>query len=54
MNERFIIICRECLEEHLTTEVEFLNVGEDMHGHDVMYFVCPVTKTETESKVYRK
>ena len=54
MNERFIVICRECSEEHLTTEVEFLNVEEDIYGHDVMYFVCPITKTETESRVYRK
>ena len=54
MNERFIVICPECGEEHLTTEVEFLNVEEDMQGHDVMHFVCPVSNTATKSKVYRK
>ncbi len=54
MNEQFIVICPECNEKHLTTEVEFLNVEEDMAGHDIMYFVCPITNTPTSSKVYRK
>lgn len=54
MNEQFIVICPECSEEHLTTEVEFVNVEEDMQGRDVMHFVCPVTKTMTKSLVYRK
>ena len=54
MNEQFIVICSECSEEHLTTEVEFLNVEEDMQGRDVMYYVCPITNIETSSLVYRK
>lgn len=54
MNEQFIVICSECSEEHLTTEVEFLNVEENMQGRDVMYYVCPVTNTETSSMVYKK
>lgn len=54
MNEKFIVICTECSEEHLTTEVEFLNVEEDMQGRDVMYFVCPVTTTESKSLVYKQ
>ena len=54
MNEQFIVICPECSEEHLTTEVEFLNVEESWEGHDVMFFVCPVTDTDTKSKVYKK
>lgn len=54
MNEKFIVICTECSEEHLTTEVEFLNVEEDMQGRDVMYFVCPVTVTKTKSLVYKQ
>jgi hypothetical protein len=54
MNEQFIVICSECSEEHLTTEVKFLNVEEDMQGRDVMYYVCPITNTETSSLVYRK
>jgi hypothetical protein len=54
INEQFIVICGECSQEHLTTDVEFFDVEEDIHGHDVMYFVCPITKTETKSKVYRK
>jgi hypothetical protein len=54
MNKQFRVICRECSEEHATTEVEVLTVDEDIYGHDVVYFVCPVTKTETESRVYGK
>ena len=54
MNEQFIVLCPECGEEHLTTDVEFLNVEEDIQGHDIMYFVCPVTNNSTKSKVYKK
>jgi len=54
MTQRFIVICPECSEEHLTTEVEFLNVEEDIQGRDVMFFVCPITKTPTKSLVYGK
>jgi len=54
MNEQFIVICPECSEEHLTTEVKFLNVEEDMQGRDVMHFTCPVTQTDTTSLVYKK
>ena len=54
MNDHFIVICSECSEEHLTTEVTFLNVEEDMQGRDVMYYICPVTVTETKSLVYKQ
>ena len=54
MNEQYIVICLECGEKHLTTKVEFLNIEEDIQGQDVMYFVCPVTKTPTKSLVYRR
>ena len=54
MNERFVVICSECGEEHLTTEVEFLNIEEDFHGRDVMYYTCPITNEPTKSLVYRK
>lgn len=50
----YFVICSECSEEHLTTEVEALNVEEDSSGRDVFYFLCPVTQTETKSLVYRK
>lgn len=54
MNERFIVICTECSENHSTTEVEFLNIEEDMQGRDVMYYTCPITQRPTKSLVYRK
>lgn len=49
---RYFVICSECSEEHSTTEVEFLNVEEDIQGRDIMYFQCPTTETETKSPVY--
>ena len=54
MNEQFIVLCPECSSEHLTTEVEFLNIEEDIQGRDVMYYICPVTNTNTKSLVYKK
>lgn len=53
MNYQFIVMCHECSQEHFTNEVEFLNVEEDVHGRDVMYFLCPVTGTEEKSYVYK-
>ena len=47
-----IVICCECSQEHSTTDVEFLNIEEDIQGRDIMHFVCPVTNTETKSIVY--
>jgi hypothetical protein len=54
MNPQFIVICPECSEEHLTTEIESVNIEEDIQGRDVLYFVCPVTNMETKSLVYKK
>ena len=51
-NYRYIVVCTECSEDHSTLDVEFLNVEEDIQRRDVMYFVCPVTNTETKSLVY--
>jgi hypothetical protein len=50
---QFGVFCQNCSGEHFTDEVEFTNVEEDMQGRDIMHFVCPVTKTETKSLVYR-
>ena len=54
MNQEFIVVCRECGEHHFTEEVTFLNIEENIQGHDIMYFVCPVTNNKTKSSVYRK
>ena len=54
MNERFVVICPECGEKHLTTEVEFLNIEEDIQGRDVFFFKCPVTRQDTKSFVYSR
>jgi len=47
-----IVKCRECGEDHNPKEVEFLNIEEDIHGRDVMEFICPVTKHPIKSLVY--
>ena len=54
MNERLVVKCPECGQEHETEEVKFLNVEEDIQGRDVFYYVCPVTEKETKSLVYKK
>ena len=54
MNELFVVYCSECSDTHFVTEVEFLNVEEDIQGRDVIHFICPVTKTETKSLVRRQ
>lgn len=54
MNQEFIVVCRECGEHHFTEEVTFLNIEENIQGHDIMYFVCPVTNNKTKSSVYKK
>lgn len=54
MRFEYTVKCPQCGEEHLTEEVEFLNVEEDMEGRDVFYYVCPVTKEKTQSLVYTK
>ena len=51
--QRNYVLCPECKEEHFSDEVEFLDCYEGDRGQDVMKFVCPVTKKETESNVYR-
>ena len=54
MNERFIVKCTRCGEDHTTEEVKPLNVEEDIQGRDIFYFVCPVTNEEAQSFVFRK
>ena len=47
------VLCRECKEEHTNDEVECIDISEDIQGRDLIQFRCPVTKTITESFVYR-
>jgi hypothetical protein len=53
MNYSFVVKCGECNEEHLTSEVEFVNIEENFYGEDVAYFICPVNEMTTQSRVYR-
>lgn len=54
MNESFVVKCRECGDEHLTSEVKFVNIEENLYGEDVAYFICSVTDTITQSQVFRQ
>jgi hypothetical protein len=53
MSDMFVR-CRECGQEHESNEVEALDIAEDFEGRDVLTFICPVTKFETNSFVYRR
>ena len=54
MNYSFVVKCLECNDEHLTNEVKCVNIEENMYGEDVLYFICSVTDTITQSRVYRQ
>ena len=54
MNESFVVKCRECGNEHLTSEVKFVNIEENFYGEDVAYFICSETGSTTDSRVYRQ
>lgn len=43
----FCGICQTYFDE---TKVEFIDIEEDMQGHDVMTFKCPLCKKERRSK----
>ena len=49
MNESFVVKCCECGNEHLTSEVKFVNIEENFYGEDVAHFICNVTDTITQS-----
>jgi hypothetical protein len=53
MSDMFVR-CSECGEEHESNEVEALDIAEDFEGRDVLTFICPETKNETKSLVYRR
>lgn len=51
---RYFVVCKACGENHETSDVEFLNVEEDIQGRDVMEFKCPKTDTVQQSWVLGK
>ena len=46
--------CSECGSEHSSEEVETVNIEEDIFGRDLLTFICPVTKKQAQSNIYRK
>ena len=44
------VFCGPCQTYFDETKVEFIDIEEDIQGHDVMTFKCPVCKKERRSK----
>lgn len=49
-----IVTCPECKTESDSNKVEFVDISEDMYGHDVMEFVCPKCGKTVKANVYLK
>ncbi len=48
------VYCQECKEFHNVKDVEFVGIEEDIHGRDVMTYVCPETQKEVKGIVVSK
>ena len=46
--------CSECGEKHKADEAEFVNIEEDFLGRDLLTFICPKTKQQSQSLVYNE
>lgn len=53
MRETFVL-CKSCGEQHNTSDVEFLDIEEDIQGHDVMTFRCPTTEQVVKGLVFSR
>ena len=53
MKPLYFVWCPACVEEHETTDVDFLDVQEDYQGRDIMTYRCPETGTVQNSLVTR-
>jgi len=54
MERQYVVLCSACSDRHLTFEVEFVDIEEDIQGRDVMHFVCPITHESAKSLVLSK
>ena len=48
------VMCKECNDQHIVTDIEALNIEEGVMGEDIITFVCPCTGNETKSPVYKR
>lgn len=46
--------CPLCGEEHLTHEVEILDIEENFFGEDLLYYTCPTVNEPASARVLRK
>lgn len=46
-----IVNCPECKTESDSNKVKFVDISEDIMGHDLMKFVCPKCEKTVESNV---
>jgi hypothetical protein len=56
MRHDMFVRCPECKEDHYTDEkgMTVTDCCEGDQGQDVITYVCPVTKQETQATVYRR
>jgi len=52
MNNNFFVCCPACDDDHEASEVESLNIEEDIQGRDVVTFRCPYSNTIQQSLVF--
>ena len=45
------VYCSHCKEWYTESEVQFLNIEEDMEGRDILTFTCHVCNTQQRSLV---
>ena len=51
---KMFVHCPSCNEKHTdTTKLDVVGIHEGDRGQDVLEYVCPTTKEETEATVYR-
>lgn len=43
------VYCKQCKEWMDESKVKFENIEEDIQGKDILYFECPVCKTQQKS-----
>jgi hypothetical protein len=52
MNGNFFVRCPACDDEHVSDEVDTLNIEEDIQGRDVVTFRCDYSNTIQQSLIF--
>lgn len=49
-----VVKCPLCGEEHLTHDIEILDIEENFFGEDLLYYTCPEVNKVASSRVWKK